>query len=64
MVMSESSGLQEIRELLQVISQKLDLLLEERETAALMKLSEESLKGFLEGEPDLYTDEDLKVRYS
>ena len=64
MVMSESSGLQEIRELLQVISQKLDLLLGERETAALMKLSEESLKGFLEGEPDLYTDEDLKVRYS
>ena len=63
MVMSESSGLQEIRELLQVISQKLDLLLGERETAALMKLSEESLKGFLEGEPDLYTDEDLKVRY-
>jgi len=62
--MSESSGLQEIRELLQVISQKLDLLLGERETAALMKLSEESLKGFLEGEPDLYTDEDLKVRYS
>ena len=28
-----------------------------------MKLSEYSLKDFLENEPDLYTDEDLKKRY-
>ncbi len=64
MVMSESSELHEIRELLQVINQKIDLILEERESAALMKLSEESLREFLESEPNLYTDEDLKVRYS
>jgi len=35
-----------------------------REVAALMRFLEESLRGFLEGEPDVYTDEDLKVRYS
>jgi len=28
-----------------------------------MKISEYSLKAFLENEPDLYTDEDLKKRY-
>jgi hypothetical protein len=35
-----------------------------REAAALMRLSEGALRGFLEGEPDVYTDEDLMVRYS
>ena len=34
-----------------------------REVAALIRLSEGSLRGFFEGEPDVYTDEDLKVRY-
>ena len=29
----------------------------------LTRLSEHSLKEFLEGEPDLYTDDDLKERY-
>lgn len=32
-------------------------------TRALMKLSELSLQDFLAGEPDIYTDKDLKVRY-
>lgn len=32
-------------------------------TAALMKLSELSLHDFLSSEPDIYTDDDLKVRY-
>lgn len=34
-----------------------------QEIDALTKLSEHSLKEFLETEPDLYTDEDLKLRY-
>lgn len=29
----------------------------------LMKLSEQSLHDFLASEPDIYKDEDLKVRY-
>lgn len=32
-------------------------------TGSLMKLSELSLQDFLAGEPDIYTDDDLKVRY-
>ncbi|HMF33750.1 MAG TPA: AbrB/MazE/SpoVT family DNA-binding domain-containing protein [Candidatus Lokiarchaeia archaeon] len=36
---------------------------EDEETLGLMQLSEISLKDFLEEEPDLYTDADLKVKY-
>lgn len=37
---------------------------DEREiTKGLMKLSEQSLHDFLSSEPDIYRDEDLKVRY-
>ena len=36
---------------------------EEQITQALMKLSELSLQDFLASEPDIYTDDDLKVRY-
>ncbi|MGA9097449.1 MAG: hypothetical protein WB392_00790 [Methanotrichaceae archaeon] len=32
-------------------------------TQALMTLSELSLQDFLASEPDIYTDDDLKVRY-
>jgi len=32
-------------------------------TSSLMKLSELSLHEFLASEPDIYTDDDLKVRY-
>lgn len=32
-------------------------------TKALMKLSELSLHDFLASEPDIYTDDDLKVRF-
>lgn len=32
-------------------------------TKALMKLSELSLQDFLESEPDIYMDDDLKVRF-
>jgi len=62
--MTASSELQEIRELLLVISRKLDVIAEEQEGAALAELSEASLGEFLEGEPDLYSIGDVKVRYS
>jgi len=62
--MTTSSELQEIRELLQVISRKLDVIAKNREAVALAMLSEESLGEFLDGEPDLYTVKDVKVRYS
>jgi hypothetical protein len=57
-----SSELQEIRDLLRVISRKLDVIAEEREAAALAALSEVALGGFLEAEPDIYSIEDVKVR--
>jgi hypothetical protein len=40
-----------------------DDLTKEEEMAAIMKLEEISLRKFLEDEPDIYTLEDLKVRY-
>ncbi len=55
--------LAEIKRLLIDISRKLDLLLEDKEITGMMKLSEISLKDFLENEPDLYSIKDLKVRY-
>jgi len=45
------------------ISKKMDELLYEREIVSMMKLSEKSLSGFLESEADIYTIDDLKVRY-
>jgi hypothetical protein len=43
--------------------QKDDDLLDESETAALMRLSEESISELYKDETDLYSVEDLKVRY-
>ncbi|MDD2835369.1 MAG: hypothetical protein PHY05_04400 [Methanothrix sp.] len=40
-----------------------DDLTKEEEMAAIMKLEEISLRKFLEDEPDIYTLDDLKVRY-
>ncbi|ASJ06732.1 hypothetical protein [Thermococcus pacificus] len=58
-----------IRELMRIekkledIEKLLNELLEREESYALMKLSEESLKEFFTDEPDIYSEEDLKVRY-
>ena len=49
--------------MLVVISRKLDEMSEEREITGMMKLSEVSFKEFLENESDIYSIEDLKVRY-
>jgi len=61
--MSIESDLAEIKKMLVEISRKLDEMIEEREITGMMKLSEISLKEFLENEPDIYSIEDLKVRY-
>jgi len=61
--MDIESDLAEIKKMLVDISRKLDDILEEREILGMMKLSEISLKEFLESEPDIYSIKDLKVRY-
>lgn len=54
--------LKEIKSLLSEVNQKLDSLLEEKDTRVIMALEEKSLKGFLEEEPDLYSLRDVKVK--
>ena len=61
--MSLKAELDDIKRLLTEISRKLDELIEEKEITAMMRLSEVSLKDFLEDEPDIYSIEDVKVRY-
>lgn len=53
----------EIRQQITEISRKLDILLEERETLGIMKLSEKVLYKFLDEEPDLYSVDDIKAAY-
>ena len=53
----------EIRQQVKEISKKLDILLEERETLGIMKLSEKSLYKFLDEEPDLYSVNDIRAAY-
>ena len=55
--------LMRIEKKLEDIEKLLNELLEREESYALMKLSEESLREFLADEPDIYSEEDLKVRY-
>jgi len=54
-------GFREIGRIHGRVNKKLDALIEDRELAAAMLLSEQSLKEFLLDEPDLYTVRDLKV---
>ncbi len=55
--------LMRIEKKLEDIEKLLNELLEREESYALMRLSEESLREFLADEPDIYSEEDLKVRY-
>lgn len=57
------TDVREIKESIRVLTEKIDDLLRERETLAMMKLSERSLSAFLDEEPDLYTVRDVKVVY-
>jgi predicted nucleotidyltransferase len=56
--------LREIKNLLSELNKKIDVLIEEKETLALMALAEKSLKDFLGKEPDIYTVEDIKAKVS
>ena len=55
--------LREIKSLLSALNKKIDMLIEDRELLSLTVLAEKSLKDFLEKEPNIYSVEDLKVRY-
>jgi hypothetical protein len=57
-------NLREIKNLLSELNKKIDVLIEEKGTLALMALAEKSLKDFLEKEPDIYTVEDIKAKVS
>ena len=61
--MSIETEVRDIKQHLIEISKKIDELMYEREITAMMKLSEKSLSGFFEKEPDIYKMADLKVRY-
>ena len=54
--------LKEIKSLLFELKQKMDVLLEEKETSKMMGLSEKSLKDFFTKEPDIYTIKDIKAK--
>jgi hypothetical protein len=55
--------LREIKGLLSALNEKVDVLIEDKETLTVMVLAERSLKGFLEAEPDVYSVKDVKVEY-
>jgi hypothetical protein len=54
--------LKEIKSLLSEVNKKLDSLLEEKETKALMVLEEQALQDFLKEEPDIYSVKDVKTK--
>ncbi|MDI9633163.1 MAG: hypothetical protein QXL43_00575 [Methanolinea sp.] len=60
---SIETDVKEIKESIRALAEKIETLLHERETLAMMKLSERSLSAFLEEEPDLYTVRDIRVVY-
>ena len=62
-MMNIESDMQDIKQNVIEISQKLDELLREHETIGVMKLSEQTLHKFLNDEPDLYTINDVSVVY-
>lgn len=61
--MAAKGDLKKIEFTVAEINKKLDTLLEERETLALMSIAERSLKDFLSSEPDLYSIKDVKARH-
>lgn len=62
-MMNIEAEVKEIRAQVTEISKKLDILLEERETAGVMARSERALYPFLDEEPDLYSVHDIKAAY-
>jgi len=62
-MMEREVEIREIRDLLLLLNRKMDVLMGERETLSMMKVSEASLREFFEEEPELYSHDDLRVRY-
>jgi hypothetical protein len=62
-VMDIEAEVLEMKQMLIDISRKIDDVVDERMTLALMKMSEESIIELYKDEPDLYSIADLKVRY-
>lgn len=62
-MMNIEAEVRDIKRYVIEISKKVDELLFEKEIVSMMKLSEKSLSGFFENEPDIYKIADLKVRY-
>ena len=61
--MNTEIEIEEIKNRLRELGMKLDALIQDRETLAMMLISERTLKEFLSGEPDPYSPRDVKVAY-
>ena len=57
------ANIKDIKQQMREISKKIDELVYVREISLFMKLSDRSLSEFSEDEPDVYSLNDLKVRY-
>ena len=55
--------IREIKDLVSALNKKIDVLIEARESLSVMMLAQRSLMGFLEEQPDIYSIDDVKVRY-
>ena len=61
--MTTEVEVREIKQMLEALHEKIDSLVEERETKAMMVVSQQSLRDFLANEQDLYSVKDLKLTY-
>lgn len=57
----EISDIRIIKEGIEQLTKRMDLIIEQRDTLGMMRLSDRSLASFLSEEPDLYTIADCKV---
>lgn len=62
-MMNIEAEVRDIKQHVVEISKKIDELMHERESTAMMKFAEESLLGFFEHEADIYKITDLRVKY-
>ena len=61
--MTTEVEVREIKQMLEALHEKIDSVVEERETKAMMVVSQQSLRDFLANEQDLYSVKDLKLTY-
>jgi len=55
--------IKEIKGLISALNAKIDMLIAIGETLLLMMLAQRSLREFLREEPDIYSINDIKVKY-